>query len=119
MKTYRTHEAQSYFENERSAFRALRSGGLPPENIISYHGCFRRGGTYNIILEYADKGTLEEYMSTLHPPTNVRDILTFWERCLALLNGLVQIHGTPKPNPYEPSTLLGYVISYIKPGSVD
>ncbi|KAL8837659.1 MAG: hypothetical protein Q9176_005576 [Flavoplaca citrina] len=111
LKTYRTPDAKQYFENERNAFIQLRYGGKPPENIIAFYGSFIRGGTYNIILEYADRGTLDDYMKNTPEPKTVIEIISFWGNFLASMGGLVQIHGTPpihEPASDEPNILLGW-----------
>ena len=103
MKTYRTSEAASDFENERSAYIKLRYGGLPPENIIGFYGSFVRDGTYNIILEYADRGTLDKYMEVTPEPKSPSEIMKFWDRIFAVMQGLAHIHGTSE---------LGYVVHH-------
>jgi len=110
LKTYRTLEAKEYFETERSAFKKLRYGGMPPGNIIEYYGSFVRDGTYSIILEYADRGTLDQYMKNTDEPTDIGEIMTFWKCFLAIFHGLDHIHGTKSPslNPDEPGSLHGY-----------
>lgn len=110
LKTYRTPEAAKYFETERSAFIKLRYGHLPPENIIAYYGSFVKDDTYNIILEYADRGTLGQYMNSTDEPTDIGKIMAFWKCFLPIFHGLSHIHGTKvsSPNPDEPGLLLGY-----------
>ncbi|KAL8894183.1 MAG: hypothetical protein Q9192_004544, partial [Flavoplaca navasiana] len=108
LKTYRTPDAKQYFENERNAFEQLRYGERPPENIIEYYGSFIRRGTYNIILEYADRGTLDDYMKNTAEPKTVTEIRSFWENFLASMRGLVQIHGTHQPASDGPNILLGW-----------
>lgn len=110
LKTYQTSEAKIYFETERSAFKRLRYGNLPPGNIIKYHASFERNGTYNIILEYADRGTLNEYLKDTDGPTGINEIMTFWKCFLPIFHGLTHIHGTRGhgPNQDEPNSLLGY-----------
>ncbi|KAL8696543.1 MAG: hypothetical protein Q9224_002741 [Gallowayella concinna] len=108
LKTYRTSEAEKYFRNERNAFDRLRHNGRPPANIIEYYGSFVRDGTYNIILEYADKGTLDDYMENTPEPKSIGDITTLWERFLASMGGLVHIHGTKSTASDGPNVLLGW-----------
>ncbi|KAL8859794.1 MAG: hypothetical protein Q9178_003626 [Gyalolechia marmorata] len=108
LKTYRTPEAKKYFENERDAFVQLRYGGKPPANIIEYYGSFAREGNYNIILEYADRGTLDDYMKNTPEPKSIREITTFWTNFLPVIRGLVQIHGTEKQASDGPNILLGW-----------
>ena len=107
MKTYRTPEAAKYFENETNAFIQLRYGDKPPANIIEFYGSFVREGTYNIILEYADRRTLDDYMRDTPEPTSISEISTFWEQLFAVLRGLVQIHGTQRSATDGPNILLG------------
>ena len=64
-------------------------------NIIGYHGCFIHNGTYNVILEFADKGTLEEYFAREAPPTSGEDIIAFWRGIFGIIGALVSIHGIP------------------------
>lgn len=110
MKTYRTSDAETYFKHERTAFSRLRYNGGPHANIIGYYCSFILDGTYNIILEYADRGTLDEYMEATPAPKNVSEIMTFWDRFFAVMQGLVHIHGTLGSDPEEQKILLGYVV---------
>ena len=98
VKTYRGREAEDYYNTEKQAYMRLKNKGAPPPNIISFYGSFVRHHTYNIILEYADKATLEEYMASNHPPNNGEDILILWKRLFALFVGLGRIHGVDKPD---------------------
>lgn len=111
LKTYRTPEAAEYFENERDAFRRLRSSDEPPANIIEYYGIFVRGGTYNLILQFADQGTLEDYIANHPEPQSISDITTFSGRLLDVMRGPGQIHGTKAPAWDGPHILLGYLDS--------
>ncbi|KAL9589530.1 MAG: hypothetical protein Q9203_001666 [Teloschistes exilis] len=93
--------------DERNAFVKLRQQGRPHPNIIGYYGSFIRDGTYNVILEYADKGNLNDYMTNTDEPRSISDIMMFWTRFFDVLQGLVQIHGTPGHISGLPS-LLGW-----------
>ena len=53
-------DAERYYINEVSGFSHLNYGGRTNANIIGFHGSFIRDGTYNVLLEYADRGTLED-----------------------------------------------------------
>lgn len=108
MKTYRRNsEAKKYFDNERIAYRRLRYQDKPHANIIGYYGSFERNGTFNIILEYADRGTLNDFLQETHEPTNSTGIMTFWTQFLGILHGLAHIHGTPGLALEDPWVLLG------------
>ena len=75
-------------------FLKLNDGG-PNANIIGFHGSFVRDGTYNVLLEYADRGTLEQYFDTIQPPSSRQDIIQFWGGLLKTLGALVAIHSVP------------------------
>ncbi|KAL8938633.1 MAG: hypothetical protein Q9211_003117 [Gyalolechia sp. 1 TL-2023] len=109
LKTYRRNsEAEKYFENERTAYKRLRYHDRPHANIIGHYGSFSRDGTYNIILEYADRGTLNDYLQATHEPTSSAGIMTFWTQFLGILHGLTHIHGTPVIALDKPWVLLGW-----------
>ena len=93
MKTYRAAEAHKYYETERDAFKMLRWDGKPPANVIEYYGSFVRGSTFSIILEYADLGTLDQYLENHLPPQNPAERILFWRHFTRVLCGLAHIHG--------------------------
>ena len=107
LKRYRTQDAEKYFHNEVSAFRKLRQAGKH-RNIIGYHGCFIHNGTYNVILEFADKGTLEKYFAQEAPPTSGEDIIAFWREMFAIIGALMSIHGIQYTDHDGPQILQGY-----------
>ncbi|KAH7313156.1 hypothetical protein BKA65DRAFT_517427 [Rhexocercosporidium sp. MPI-PUGE-AT-0058] len=88
LKEYSTTDAQKYYDNETSAFDQI---GKHP-HIISYFGSFTRSGTFNVILEYADKGTLKEYFEKQLPPSSGEEIIKFWEGLFQLIDALWRIH---------------------------
>ena len=91
MKTFRKN-AERYFKTEKEAYEILNTYSKPPNNIIGFHGSFTRHGQYHLILEYADLGTLKDFMEQHHPPSKGEDILLFWSRLLGLLMGLQTLH---------------------------
>ncbi|MCJ1391817.1 hypothetical protein MMC18_004684 [Xylographa bjoerkii] len=93
LKTYRTEGAEENYKAERDAYMKLRWTGKPSPHIIAYYGGFIHGNSYNIILEYADRGTLESFMRTTDPPSTVEDTLLFWNRIFGIIDGLINIHG--------------------------
>ncbi|KAL2073991.1 hypothetical protein VTL71DRAFT_7769 [Oculimacula yallundae] len=88
IKEYSTADAQKLYDNETSAFIQLGQHS----NIISYYGSFRRGNTFNLILEYADRGTLREYFEKQLPPTLGEDIIRFWKSLFKLIGALWEVH---------------------------
>ena len=118
LKTYRTEDAKKYYETESDAFKHLRHLGRPPPNIIAFYGGFEREDTYNIILEYADGGNLNEFMRRAPPPINPNELSIFWDQFFNIFHGLAHIHGEGREGVNEPHMLLGYAItdnSYCKP----
>ncbi|KUJ17135.1 kinase-like protein [Mollisia scopiformis] len=99
LKTYHKHEAEQYYHDEVEAFRRLRPlrGTLDP-NIVHFYGSFTQNGTYNVILAFADKGTLEEYFRTVLPPTSGKDIEHFWTTLCGITRALVHIHEVDSQN---------------------
>ena len=110
MKTYQTAYAQTYYETEKEGFTRLQDDGLPSSNIIGFYCGFVCQETYNIILEYADFGNLDEYMEKVPPPSTTQEKMIFWDNFSAVLNGLAKIHGEGEDNPDILQILLGYVM---------
>ena len=116
LKTYETPQAGIYHKAEKDAFQMLRNASEEQEsNIISYHGGFTRVDakkevSFHTIFEFAEHGSLEDYMRETDPPSTSEDIVTFWESFMMVLRGLVVIHGrTPKDALMHHALLLGLV----------
>ncbi|KAL8714967.1 MAG: hypothetical protein Q9225_006475 [Loekoesia sp. 1 TL-2023] len=116
LKTYETPQAEAYYKAERNAFDALSSAANRQENnIISYYGSFTRVNakrediSFNTILEFAEYGTLEDFMKNTDPPSTAEGSITFWERFLEVTRGLAVIHGrAPTDARMEDAILLGW-----------
>jgi serine/threonine protein kinase len=63
------------------------------ESIIKFHGSYTHGNDFNILLEYADKGTLEEYFQRQTPPNRSGDIIKFWDGLFQLIKAVKTIHS--------------------------
>ena len=101
LKTYNTPDAERYYKNEVDGFWNLsRRGGRNP-NIIGFYGSFVRNGTFNVLLEYADRGTLAQYFDTVPPPSSGEDILKFWHELSKTLGALTAIHSV---QPHDSAT---------------
>ncbi|RYO86107.1 hypothetical protein DL762_004902 [Monosporascus cannonballus] len=72
------------------------------DNIITYHGSFRQNGTYNLILDYADGGSLGDLLGKQVPPSAAEDIEQFWRSLFGVLNGLQSIHQWMEPGDDSP-----------------
>jgi len=92
LKTYVTRDAEKYYENEKNAFMYLRTTGRPDPSLIGFYGSYVHDGTFNIILEYAKEGTLEDYFQNISPPSSGQDITKLWDGLLRLIGALSRIH---------------------------
>ncbi|KAL9034527.1 MAG: hypothetical protein Q9214_007005, partial [Letrouitia sp. 1 TL-2023] len=108
LKTYRTKDARKYYETESDAFKRLRHNNRPPQNIIAFYGGFERENMYNIILEYADGGSLDEFMERTPAPPDSNQLSIFWNQFFNILNGLAIIHGEGSEEGNGPHMLLGW-----------
>ena len=59
---------------------------------MAFYGSFKTKGTYNVLLEFADRGTLEDYFHRTRPPSSADDILMFYERFFQVNKALTRIH---------------------------
>lgn len=84
-----------------------------PKTIVGFYGSFSQAESYNIILEYADGGTLERYFRETRKPQSPAETLKVWEALFGLLEGLHTIHGLQPTNP-EYAIFPGYVSSSLK-----
>jgi serine/threonine protein kinase len=78
--------------------------------MIGFYGSFKQGNRFNILLEYADIGSLDKYFKRVFPPTSGEDIIKFWESLFMLLEGLLKIHA-PRDNSSldQSQPLQGYI----------
>ncbi|KAB2577294.1 hypothetical protein DBV05_g4043 [Lasiodiplodia theobromae] len=111
LKTYRTRDARKYYNNETTAFRrvlAAASNQSTVPGLIGFHGNFIHGGTHNVLLEYADKGTLEQYFQEVPPPTTEEDIVSFWRGLFYPIFALLKIHNLEGHDLENPSLFHGW-----------
>lgn len=106
LKQYSTLDARKYYENETKAFHRI---GPNQENIVKYYGSFTRNDIYNVILEYADKGTLKDFFERELPPSTEENIMKFWACIFQLMNGLWKIHTIDGGALDGPQIFQGYV----------
>jgi len=76
-------------------------------SIIGLHGSFVQNDTYNLVLEYANKGTLEDYFRTTAPPYSGDDVIKFWRGLFSVLYALKVIHEAPYGDPDGPQIFQG------------
>ena len=95
LKRYTSHDAQDDYHAEVAAFKGLqqRQSGRH-SNILAYYGCFEQKDNYNLMLEWADGGNLDEYMRRAAPPRTSHDIMILWNNILGLVRALKTIHDS-------------------------
>ncbi|OCL10566.1 kinase-like protein [Glonium stellatum] len=108
LKTYNTHDADTRYRKELAAFIHLRNMQQSTRSVIQFYGSFKHRGTYNLILEYADKGTLEQYFETTERPSSGPEIRKFWESILQLAKGLSRIHEVEATDPNDSEVVHGW-----------
>jgi hypothetical protein len=91
LKSYLSPDAARNYECEVEAFR--RVNRPPNPHLIGFYGNYIiKGHSYNLILEYADQGTLEEYFEKTAPPCEEEDIVKFWTGMFGILKAIDGIH---------------------------
>ena len=112
LKTYNTSDAKHYYENEVEAFKKIAIKDGQDKSIVQFLGSYKQGDTYNILLEYADRLTLEHFFQDVAPPTLGKDITIFWQRLFNLLKALSCIHTIERPDGLTgPDILIGWVLN--------
>jgi len=80
------------YRNELKAFETLSENGDAWRHIVKCYGSFTQDTSHNVILEYADQGTLADYYERVQNPVEENDTTDFWEHLFQLAIGLRQIH---------------------------
>lgn len=96
LKTYYNDKFERLYDNEVKALTTLQN--VPSPHIITYYGSFRQNGTFNLILEHADRGSLSNFLESKPPPSTDEDILRFWKSLFQILHGLDRIHQASTPD---------------------
>lgn len=117
-KEFTGAHAYNVYTKERTAFNHLRSSQQLGKTIIGYYGSFSQDETHILILEYADRGTLDEFLQALDPPSQGPEVMKLWKSLLAVQHALYYIHDIPTATSNlthetkEFSALRGYVNPY-------
>lgn len=62
LKTFHSHAGAIMYQCEMSASEASRGDSKSGSHIVKYLGTFRHGDTLNILLDYSEHGTLEDFL---------------------------------------------------------
>ncbi|KAK6391531.1 hypothetical protein LTR65_004366 [Meristemomyces frigidus] len=107
LKTYRGQHAERYYSTEVHNFAQLTSrASTSTPGLIGFYGGFEHGDTFNILLEYANGGTLEDMFQQREPPSCGDDIIAFWNAFVEVLKALASIHDLKK----EASDTMGHKV---------
>lgn len=98
VETYAAGDELSAYTRKISLLRPLKNA----KGLISFYGSYEHRDRSHILLEYADKGTLDHFFQNEAPPSRGDDIVDFWENLLQLAKGLRAIH-TVKEAHYDVS----------------
>lgn len=102
LKRYVTKDAENQYTQEVQGYRKVGYAA----SVIGFYGSYIHGDSYNILLEFADKGNLEEYFRNESPPSNREDIVKFWEGLFQLIKALRAIHSTDAGPIFQGSVAL-------------
>ena len=89
-KAYHNKRYQEYYEYELRALRRLST--YASDNIVKFYGSFRQLGSYCLILEYVDGGSLGEFFYSSPTPSTPEDVALFWKSLFQTFSGLHRIH---------------------------
>jgi serine/threonine protein kinase len=96
-----------------AAFIKIKGATNPNPYMIGFYGNFTQGNTYNVILEYADKGSLKDYFQNIPPPREEEHIVSFWTSLGGIIKGLHSVHCVETKQNGEVKMLNGYVWNQI------
>ena len=110
LKTYTTKDAQQDYDTENTAYRTLGEQD-DTQNIVDFYGSFTHAdtGSHNIIMERADKESLEKYFRDTDPPRRSKDIKKFWHNLFEILTALNTIQHVEQRVLGARKVLKGYV----------
>ncbi|KAF7187457.1 Mitogen-activated protein kinase kinase 2 [Pseudocercospora fuligena] len=94
LKSFRkSGEGTQAHERETTAFTHITNlGSRQTPGLITYYSSFTHLGTFNIILEFAEVGNLEEFYESAIRPVGGEQIINFWENLFDTTKALFTIH---------------------------
>jgi len=104
------YASEELYKAESEAFIHLRNSHALGKYFIGYYGSFTHGITRNILLEYADYGSLEKFFNSVEPPSTGEDIIRFWQSMFGIIDAVRDIHTIPSPESHNAAPLFnGFV----------
>lgn len=93
IKTYKGRDADFHYDRELEAFKRItQADGQIAPGLIKIYGSFEYRGTFNVILEYAGIGTLEQVFQSENIPTTTLELFDFWTNLFEIIEGIRVIH---------------------------
>ncbi|KAF4999923.1 hypothetical protein FGRMN_2161 [Fusarium graminum] len=116
-KVYEGHEGEFRYKAETDVY--LKLDKKHDDRIVKHIANFFFRGTHKfvIVLEYAEGGSLTDYLAMTHLPMTPEDISTFWKQLLELLDALHILSMIYQQISAQQQTLVG-VHQDIHPGNV-
>ncbi|KAI9709970.1 MAG: hypothetical protein M1820_003048 [Bogoriella megaspora] len=108
IKTFHTFADSDESENELEAFVKVRDNAPDAQGLTKFYGSYRHGSSFNILLEYCNGGTLEDYFKTIPRPSRSREIANFWDSLLKLVLGVCSISDIKVTDADGEQTLQGF-----------
>lgn len=62
------------------------------KHLIKLYGSWRQKGQCNLLLEYADHGTLQEWFEKTTPPHTKKEFITFWSNLVHIVKPIQCLH---------------------------
>ncbi|KAK6365008.1 uncharacterized protein PV06_04457 [Exophiala oligosperma] len=120
LKLYRSkrYASEELYKAESEAFIHLRNSHALGKHFIGYYGSFTHGNTRNILLEYANYGSLETFFSSVDAPTTGEDIIRFWQSMFGIIDAVCKIHTIPSPESQNAAPLFNGWHQDIKPENI-
>jgi hypothetical protein len=91
IKAFSGAAGESSFNGEVYAYRKVQGAGRPITSMTRFYGSYKHQDEYNIILEHADIGTLEDFMRR-GPPRRVEEVNSLWRRLFELSQAVDRVH---------------------------
>ena len=87
LKTYLKKDNINFLREEKQ-LRMLRQS----QGLVGFYGTYVQGSNLNIVLEYTDQGSLEDYFQAVKPPETFDEIFHFWAGLFKTIDALAAIH---------------------------
>jgi serine/threonine protein kinase len=89
--------AEAHWRREVKAFRNFARDVRPEPNLIGFYGAYIHGSTFNIILQYAESGNLNDFFfnQDTRIPSTPDQRLAFWTQLFGIITAVHRLHQWP------------------------